>query len=589
MEALQALVMFSSLLVAWCGLVGGRESTEEPLPSLPPHLRESGLPTKPEIALVEKWVEAIRPGASGNAKEELWLDGWLGAGLPFHFVYGGEAFAAPAPRWEIRCQEHGRTREVVQQEWSWQDPETSLCVTWHVRRFVKYPAVEGLLTFENRGKGETSLITDVHSLDLRMNHSALGATYTVHGANGGRCGRDDLMPFSLPVPEEGAGGGPVVELLRQDYERLEARQSILQTPLTIGERRFERGLGTHSVSRIRIHSPSPIKRFSAWIGVDHNERTRGGAGSVVFWIGSGKDTLYRSAVMRGGEPPARVEIETNGVTVLDLNVDDAGDGPSCDHADWADAAVTLESGQQWWLDEGVAAQDRVLLGSRSTSSNNHLPLFNIESSSGRGVLVGLGWAGQWRAEITRKGPTLRARAGLIDTRFRLHPGERVRTPRVLLVPWEGERLHGHNMLRQVLYHHFLPRLRDEPHRPLVSVNVCFTHHGKGGFLEQATEKEVLALLPPLLRLGIEVFIIDAGWYVCEKWWDIMQSANFSCSRERYPHGFLPIARPLEKAGVAFGLWFPPEALGSYADPATGARFLGIVANYVEKEGVTAYR
>jgi len=97
----------------------------------------------------------------------------------------------------------------------------------------------------------------------------------------------------------------VLQLIRQDYEALERDRSVIGTPLTIGERKFDRGLGTHSIGQIAIASPDPIERFSAWIGVDHNDRTRGGAGSVVFSIEADGREVFRSKVLRGEEdrPP----------------------------------------------------------------------------------------------------------------------------------------------------------------------------------------------------------------------------------------------------------------------------------------------
>jgi alpha-galactosidase len=223
------------------------------------------------------------------------------------------------------------------------------------------------------------------------------------------------------------------------------------------------------------------------------------------------------------------------------------------------------------------------------SSNDHLPFFNLETADKRGVLVGLGWTGAWRAEITRRGTDLSARAGIPITRFRLRPGEKVRMPRVLLVFWQGERLHGHNMLRRLLYQHYVAHLPGKAHEPLVSVNLCFTHHGKGGYLEQATEKSVLSLLKPCQDLGVEAFVIDAGWYPCKQWGDIMTSADYSCDPKKYPHGLRPLAEAFQQAGMAFGLWFPPEALGSYGDAKTRARFVDIVDGFVKRDGINMYR
>lgn len=50
--------------------------------------------------------------------------------------------------------------------------------------------------------------------------------------------------------------------------------------------------------------------------------------------------------------------------------------------------------------------------------------FSISASrepGARGVLVGLGWTGNWDAQISRRGTRLSARAGLPKTRFYLRP------------------------------------------------------------------------------------------------------------------------------------------------------------------------
>src|SRR5690606_27316391 len=109
----------------------------------------------------------------------------------------------------------------------------------------------------------------------------------------------------------------VLQLVRQDFERLERNRSVIGTPLTIGGRRFAHGLGTHSIGHIAIASPDPIDRFSAWVGVDANDRTKSGAGSVVFSIDADGREVFRSKVLRGGGPAERVDVEIGGAMTLD--------------------------------------------------------------------------------------------------------------------------------------------------------------------------------------------------------------------------------------------------------------------------------
>ena len=61
-------------------------------------------------------------------------------------------------------------------------------------------------------------------------------------------------------------------------------------PLTIAGQEHERGLLTHAPSKIVVQLDSPGKTFSAIVGLDSNEQTRPGLGSVVFSVTiDGKD------------------------------------------------------------------------------------------------------------------------------------------------------------------------------------------------------------------------------------------------------------------------------------------------------------
>ena len=314
-------------------------AADRPVKSLPAHLLQSGIPTESEIALVEGWLKAVAAGRQGGPPAPAWFDHWIGAALPFSFRYAGEDFTGAGSAWQFHGGDVRRQADVETREWTWLHTQTGLKATWHIKRFLDYPAVDTLLTFENTGGKDTSVVEDVKNLDLKFNHSRPGKNYTIHGAHGGRCGADDFMPFTRTVA---VATGPSLSLLRQDFEKLEINRSVIKMPLMIGGRKFEHGLGTHSVSRLCVRSPKPIVHFSAWVGVDHNERTRGGQGSVVFSVSEKDRPLFKSDVLRGGQEPVKVDLDTKGAKTLYLDVGDAGDGPSCDHADWADGVVTFQ-------------------------------------------------------------------------------------------------------------------------------------------------------------------------------------------------------------------------------------------------------
>ncbi|MCX7598787.1 MAG: NPCBM/NEW2 domain-containing protein [Armatimonadetes bacterium] len=122
----------------------------------------------------------------------------------------------------------------------------------------------------------------------------------------------------------------------QEWGWLHRRQSVDGNPISIGGVVYERGLGTHANGALRYQLDNRYRLFEAWVGVDDE---KGGAGTVVFQVWADGEKVFDSGVMRGGEPAKKVSIPLDGVEELELVVTDAGDGITCDHADWADAKL----------------------------------------------------------------------------------------------------------------------------------------------------------------------------------------------------------------------------------------------------------
>ena len=116
-------------------------------------------------------------------------------------------------------------------------------------------------------------------------------------------------------------------------------------PLKLAGELYSHGLFCHAPSRIVVRLPGPGKTFEAKVGLDSNEQTSGGRGSVVFRVEVGAKEAFRSEVLREGMPAAKVSVDLGGAETFVLQVDDSGDGIACDQADWADARITLADGQ----------------------------------------------------------------------------------------------------------------------------------------------------------------------------------------------------------------------------------------------------
>lgn len=120
-------------------------------------------------------------------------------------------------------------------------------------------------------------------------------------------------------------------------------------PMQIAGKEYTRGLYCHAFSKIVVRLPAPGARFSAVVGVDSNEQTSGGRGSVDFSVNIAGAENFRSGVMREGMAGKAVSVELDGAREFVLQVSETSDGISCDQSDWADAKVVLQDGHELWL------------------------------------------------------------------------------------------------------------------------------------------------------------------------------------------------------------------------------------------------
>ena len=187
------------------------------------------------------------------------------------------------------------------------------------------------------------------------------------------------------------------------------------------------------------------------------------------------------------------------------------------------------------------------------SSDGHMPFFNLAWAGG-GAAMAIGWSGQWEARFHRSTQgALGARAGQQLLHCKLHPGESIRTPRILLVFWDGtEPLRGNNLLRQVLMAHYLPRRHGE----VVPSPICASVNWAAP--DGSYEEPHVSVMQPLARRGIEVFWSDMDpqqWY--PKGFP-EGTGTWEPDPAKYPHGLKPIGDAARAAGLDYLLWFEPE-------------------------------
>ena len=107
-------------------------------------------------------------------------------------------------------------------------------------------------------------------------------------------------------------------------------------PLRIAGRQFAKGLGHHANGSIVVMLDGEFSAFDAAVGL----QPCGGGGSVAFRVFVDGLPRYDSGVLLATNRAQLVHLPLDGAQELRLESSDAGDGITCDVANWADARLT---------------------------------------------------------------------------------------------------------------------------------------------------------------------------------------------------------------------------------------------------------
>lgn len=198
------------------------------------------------------------------------------------------------------------------------------------------------------------------------------------------------------------------------------------------------------------------------------------------------------------------------------------------------------------------------------SSNGVFPFFNVQASDGGWVLA-VGWTGAWKAEFLHDASgAVTLRSGMDKTRFRLHPGESVRTPSMVLLRWTGDAMiDGSNQFRRMVLSHYVQMLDGKPAEPPIAHNTCGSIYEiakeKGEPLGRLTEAGELATIDRIAKLGCEYYWMDAYWYP-QPWAEHI--GDWFARPEDFPHGIRALSDAAHKKGMKFVLWMLPPAVSA---------------------------
>lgn len=408
-------------------------------PDLPTDAPSDAVMASPaEVQAVSDWASAAFHNASVATRDaQVKSDVFIAPARPFSFRYGGADSRDLLKTWEHRV-ESKDSADRVQHQVTWTDPSTGLAVIADVTCFKRYPAVEWVLYFENRGTTDTPILENIQAVDTELQTQAVDRPLILHQLIGEAYSERTFLPTQTTI---------------------ECGKSLTMAP-------------------------------------------------------------------EGGRP-----------------------------------------------------------------SSGAFPFFNSEYA-GQGVMTAIGWTGQWAATVARtaEGPT-RLTAGMEKTHLRLHPGERIRSPRVLLMPWKGDRLAAHQRFRRLLMFCYTPKQAGHPLQLPFALEALGTYIGaewdakvRNGWIkhpdwsQQAifeaatnavmageikypdwpTEAGQLALIKKAREIGCDYYWLDAYWFKGGVFGFANGVGNWFCEPKGFPNGLKPLGDAAHQLGMKFILWFEPE-------------------------------
>jgi alpha-galactosidase len=122
-------------------------------------------------------------------------------------------------------------------------------------------------------------------------------------------------------------------LAQMPWGRPQRNLAFGRTPISIGGKAYQVGLGVIASSKIWIDLGRGVKDFKAEVGADD----AGGGRGVQFVIACDGRTLWKSGVMHKGDPAQAVNVDVSNKSYMLLAVEDADGQYYGDKADWANA------------------------------------------------------------------------------------------------------------------------------------------------------------------------------------------------------------------------------------------------------------
>jgi alpha-galactosidase len=144
-----------------------------------------------------------------------------------------------------------------------------------------------------------------------------------------------------------------------------------------------------------------------------------------------------------------------------------------------------------------------------------------------------------------------------DFSWNLAPNTEFVTPEAVLTYSDGGLTRMSQNLHELVKRHIVPLPWQDKDRPILVNNWEATTF-------DFTEAKLLRLARTAKKLGIELFVLDDGWFG-KRNNDLSSLGDWTVNRKKLPSGIDGLAAKINKIGLDFGLWVEPEMVNPDSD------------------------
>ena len=188
------------------------------------------------------------------------------------------------------------------------------------------------------------------------------------------------------------------------------------------------------------------------------------------------------------------------------------------------------------------------------------PADEKEETAGAAWFGTLQYSGNWRMDFDKAySGRLQVTGGINfwDTDLRLKPGQTFPSPKFIIgYTGSGSEAASRN-LRTYIRKAVLPAAFRDSLRPILYNSWYATTF-------DVNEEQQLALARVAKDMGVELFVIDDGWFKGRKD-DHAALGDWTVDKIKFPNGLQPMIKKINDMGMDFGIWIEPEMVNPNSD------------------------